>query len=381
MNVHDTSLPNTVSSLDTEAFLNAIAPGETEFTFQTFDDKKDGHRSNLAHVLHGTLDEHWSTLCDLSSMGAGIFVTVNRTNLKGRSKENIIGVRALCVDLDGADPMNIERLSLKVSCGAETSPGRYHFYWPVKGVLLEEFPFLQKRLAVLMGGDASVCDLPRVMRLPGFPHQKREPFMVYTLLSNDPFVYDRDKFVAALEDAERLHGVVPVSNVTSSKSANPEIAPTSAQRVYTCEEEKNLQSALAHIPSDDRPTWFKIGAALHATGWREKARSLWDEWSRKSTKFDSDDQEKTWDGFDRYEGTPVSVATIFHLAREHGWQELTGLPPSAVAACLKQLHHRRPMMSRCFGASRRCLLSTTNEFGLTRRTNSASASASWTKRF
>ena len=44
----------------------------------------------------------------------------------------------------------------------------------------------------------------------------------------------------------------------------------------------------------------------------------------ESAKFDPDDQEKTWNGFDRYEGTPVSVATIFQMARECGWQEPLG---------------------------------------------------------
>ena len=88
-------------------------------------------------------------------------MTVNRTDSKGRSKANITGVRALCVDLDGANPMNIERLRLRASCGVETSHDRYHFNWVVRGVQLEEFPYLQKRIAILMGGDVSVCDLSR----------------------------------------------------------------------------------------------------------------------------------------------------------------------------------------------------------------------------
>jgi hypothetical protein len=45
--------------------------------------------------------------------------------------------------------------------------------------LLEEFPALQRSLAKRFAGDPAVSDLPRVMRLPGFFHQKKDstPFM------------------------------------------------------------------------------------------------------------------------------------------------------------------------------------------------------------
>ena len=52
--------------------------------------------------MHGSLAGKFAELSRLSALGAGVFVTVNRTDLKGRRKENIIAVRALFVDLDGA---------------------------------------------------------------------------------------------------------------------------------------------------------------------------------------------------------------------------------------------------------------------------------------
>lgn len=42
---------------------------------------------------------------------------------------------------------------------------------------MAKFRPLQHALANKFGGDPSVCDLPRVMRLPGFIHQKRAPFL------------------------------------------------------------------------------------------------------------------------------------------------------------------------------------------------------------
>src|SRR5262245_34977334 len=85
-----------------ERFLRALDPEATRFTFQTFDDNKDRKDKSVARVLHGTLAEHWGTLVKLNEQGAGIFVTINRTDLKGRTAENITGIRAVFVDLDGA---------------------------------------------------------------------------------------------------------------------------------------------------------------------------------------------------------------------------------------------------------------------------------------
>jgi hypothetical protein len=67
----------------------------------------------------------------------------------------------------------------------ESSPGKHHAYWPVAGMPLADFRDAQKTMAAHYGGDPAVCDLPRVMRLPGYVHAKREPF-TSRLLHCDP---------------------------------------------------------------------------------------------------------------------------------------------------------------------------------------------------
>jgi Primase C terminal 2 (PriCT-2) len=68
--------------------------------------------------------------------------------------------------------------------------------------------------------------------------------------------------------------------------------------------------------------------AVHATAWGDKAFRMWDEWSRTvsdSNKYDEDDQQKTWESFDRPRaGARITVATIFHMAREKGWDDRAG---------------------------------------------------------
>jgi hypothetical protein len=185
-------------------FLAALARDETHFTFQTFDDSK-AKRPKLARVLHGSLVESLPELARLSALGAGVFVTVNRTDLKGRREANIVAVRALCADLDGAPLSVLERLGLLPHIIAMTSPSRFHAYWRGNGVETVEFAGLQKRLAALLGSDPSVCDLPRVMRLPGFPHQKdpAEPHLVWFQARERSGPYEPEAFRAALAAAER----------------------------------------------------------------------------------------------------------------------------------------------------------------------------------
>jgi AAA domain/RepB DNA-primase N-terminal domain len=159
-------------------FLAALQKG-AKFTFQTFDDDALREDKSLALIRHGTLMQHWPELVQLNNRGAGIFVTVNATDLKGRTKDNVIKVRALFVDLDGAPLDPVTTCSTPPHIVVESSPGRWHCYWLVCDVPLEAFKPMQKALAARFNGDESVSDLPRVLRLPGFVHRKAEPFLCW----------------------------------------------------------------------------------------------------------------------------------------------------------------------------------------------------------
>lgn len=169
---------------EAQRFLDLLAPGEL-FTFQTYSDKKGKDRFDpLARVLHGSLSQHEEELVALSAQGAGVFVMVNRGDgLKHngrktcRTTENVMAVRALFVDLDGAPLAPVLEAAVPPAIVIESSPGRYHGYWPGVQCPLEAFEPGQIALARHFDGDDSVSDLPRVMRLPGFIHQKGAPFM------------------------------------------------------------------------------------------------------------------------------------------------------------------------------------------------------------
>ena len=157
-------------------FLEKLDSGNG-FTFQTFDDG-DEEKKSLARVRHGSLEEHFPLLGQLNDRGAGIFVTVNETDLKGRKTDNIISVRAVFADLDGAPLEPVREFWLKPHIIIETSPNRWHAYWLTKELPLDEFTNIQKVIASRFRSDPAITDRSRVMRLPGFYHCKGEPFLV-----------------------------------------------------------------------------------------------------------------------------------------------------------------------------------------------------------
>ena len=151
-------------------FLEALDPG-ANFTFQTF--PEGGKASSPSPtILHGTLAEHAARLTALNTAGHGIFVMINEGDLKGRSARNVIRVRALFVDSDSGPIQPLLDAAIAPHIAVESSPGKGHGYFLVNDCPLDKFKERQHALAARFNGDRAVCDLSRVMRLPGFFHLK-----------------------------------------------------------------------------------------------------------------------------------------------------------------------------------------------------------------
>src|SRR5512141_268531 len=94
----------------------------------------------------------------------------------------LYGVESICAQLPIAPSLYYEHKAREVD-PARLPPrlrrdrALTHGYWPGIHCPLDAFEAAQVALARKFSGDESVSDLPRVMRLPGFFHQKREPFM------------------------------------------------------------------------------------------------------------------------------------------------------------------------------------------------------------
>ena len=185
---------------EASAFLNVLAPGKL-VTFQTFSDRDELKRHDPesgkltdpnARCYHGDLNRLEERLRTHNQAGAGVYVMVNEGDGKGRKGNNVVRVRAVFIDTDGASYP--DRLPLEPHLVVASSPGNWHLYWLACGLALTEFSVVQEALAGCYGTDPAVKDLPRVMRVPGFYHCKGEPVPVRLLHTNGAPPYTRAEF-------------------------------------------------------------------------------------------------------------------------------------------------------------------------------------------
>jgi hypothetical protein len=158
------------------------------------------------------------------------------------------------------------------------------------------------------GSDPNACDPARVLRLPGFYHQKdpNHPFMVRIHASTPAQPYSWQQITAVIKS-------LPKKQVDRTAMQ--------ALQGRGIESPLQLKSALAAINADcEYMNWLRVGMALHhVTGGSGEAFTLWDDWSMTGNSYRDGETEIKWDSFGDYTGSPVMLGTIFFLAREAGW--------------------------------------------------------------
>ena len=299
---------STLNKIEAQKFLNQLDPAAKEFTFQTFDDSKGRKNPSLTKVLHGTLDEHWDELVFLNAQGAGIFVTVNETNLSGRTTQDMVSIRAMYREDDTG---GLADLPLKPQMVVESSPGKKHEYLFTNKPLLdsegrldnsvrEEFDSVLRRVIEGYGSDPCAKSVTRVLRVPGFWHLKDpdHPHLVKIVELNEVPRYSWEEIKAALP---------PVFKV------KPE------QGIRSFVHKALVESALENITDYSYETWAKVCAAL-GYQYDHDGFELFHTWSKKDSSGyrGQDDCLNTFQSFIREEDV-VTVGTLFHLAKEGGW--------------------------------------------------------------
>lgn len=170
---------------EAERFVVALTGDvSTRLCWQTFadreEDKKDEDRKReLARHRDLPLRVAATWLADANRDRAGIYVTVNHTDGRGRLVSNVTGLRALFVDCDGSADLSTVQWPLLPSIVVQRDDTHWHAYWLLEtGEALGDFTPAQVQLAAFYRSDVSVKDLSRVMRVPGFSHWKGEPIQV-----------------------------------------------------------------------------------------------------------------------------------------------------------------------------------------------------------
>ena len=135
-------------------------------------------RSKDVRQITGAPHDVFDSLDALNRSGYDIFVTINETDGKDIKGANVTRVRALFADFDGSPLSNLDHIPLKPSFMVNTSLGKHHAYWLIDDCPLDQFKPMQQKLAQILDSDPAVCDLGRIMRVPGLYHLKGDPFMV-----------------------------------------------------------------------------------------------------------------------------------------------------------------------------------------------------------
>lgn len=333
-----------VNYLDSELYLETLVGPSWETTIlvaQTFDDNSarrkqaalvaravGGHAKDPYGKIHmGPWEKIRPGLTTLNKNGAGVFLTVNHT-VGGRKVEHVQSIRAIWCEWDAPAPMPEWPLSPHII--VESSPGKFHVYWLTEGVTAPDHARLMAAMVGKWGSDPNAADVVRVLRIPGFLHQKVDPSKG---LTGTPWQ-------VKLRSAESRDALPPyslpqlligfaVEDWEATQQHRPSPPPTQHRAHHTTPVNVvEVKEALKMLPADQRNVWLKIGMALASTR-HTSAFQVWDEWSRGSTSYDEEDQYRVWQSFREQKetdanGNRVTLGTLYKMAKDAGWDREAG---------------------------------------------------------
>jgi len=200
----------------------------------------------------------FNQLFELNRRGAGVFVVVNATT--GDKDEHVTNIRAVFVDLDGVPLEPVLEAGLSPHLIVETSPGHYQAYWKVSDCKIIDFTPLQRALAKRFGGDNSVVNLSRIMRLPGFYHLKGDPFLIRIISVNDQEAYTLQKVVSGLE-------LTPLLNEQQEKQSVNNGVTTVFNSPEPCSDDEVIERA-KRAENGDKFSWLFDGKGVIGGKWQ-----------------------------------------------------------------------------------------------------------------
>jgi hypothetical protein len=144
-----------------------------------------------------------------------------------------------------------------------------------------------------------------------FPKQDHVPEGGY----GNPIFFPREQLMPHREDNPdvplRPRAVKPAGKVRRGRAMDPVDALM-------------VREALEHIPAEDYDDWIKVGMCLYeATEGGAEGLEMWEAWSRTADNYEPGVCQEKWDTF-RQKADGVSLGSLFHMARMHGWDHREG---------------------------------------------------------
>ena len=302
-------LPNMKEARRFKKFIH----GNNPTVFQTY--SKDAELEKWSKAMPGHANRKMlDQLVEANVAGMNVAMMINTgTSRKGAA---VTKVNALFCDFDSGDKTvgKLLKLAIEPHLISQTSQGKYQVFWLVAHCDVSAFSEAQEALAEKLGGDPSVSDLSRTMRLPGtYNHKYTPPFLTTIVHVNKeakpiPFTAFCRKFGITV-------GSAAISDARNTDRVKVEIS--------------EIKEALRHISPENRTVWIKVGMAIHYAHPSEVGRALWMEWASQSAKFDEAEHLKMWGKFKPDGG--VTIRTLFSLAKLAGCAEQYGYDEAGMA--------------------------------------------------
>ena len=139
-------------------------------------------------------------LVEQNDAGADIFLGMNpiKKNAYNRTKENILEVRHVYLDLDESAGASLHAIRTSRDIPTpnlvlDTSPDKHQVIWRVEGLDQDRAESLLHSLATAFRGDPAATDISRVLRVPGFANRKyNEQFLVRAIQETNQIYHLRD---------------------------------------------------------------------------------------------------------------------------------------------------------------------------------------------
>lgn len=244
---------------------------------------------------------------------------------------------ALSVEIDDADPETartwLEEILGPVTVAVESGSfwinstmgeckPKLHLHWRLSEPTLEvedhgKLRQARNLAALLVGADPTGKPIVHPLRWSGSWNCKSTPRIAKISILNE-------KAEIHLDDAlERLTEAVEAAGLQQADIPRGPSGPPQAPAEL-------VQSAMRAIPNPGTDVhyddWIKFGyAAYRATGGSEEGFGLWDQWSRKSEKYNAAETTAAWlriksaiDGSNA--PRTVGAGTVFYYAGQAGWR-------------------------------------------------------------
>lgn len=281
------------------AFITALTGDvATPMAWRAISDiKGDGREPKIWFAPLATV---WNDLVQYNSARYGIFAIINATDGLGREAQNVTAMRAAWVDLDKGDVAASRARALAwpvkpTMLVNSSATGKAHAYWLVEPYNDPvQFSELQRKLIATFDGDVTINDPPRVMRIPGFLHQKSNV--------GEPL---GSPWLVTLEAGPAWGSRIPVSMLAGTLSGvvvgagGVGVEALGAPHLAAPSFEWATRALDAIDPSGlSYDEWRDITFAFKQAIWSHTnefvAKTVWDAWNRRSSKYEYHESEKLW---------------------------------------------------------------------------------------